>query len=301
MLVNIISTNWHKKIQQEEIMKDLISFCIFIYSIQIFMKTNDIVALCLFTFLLIVYTIKYLRIKYQLANVSESNAQSLNRQKDFFINTLTHDFKVPIIAQMRGLELLKNGIMGNINEDQKEILTQIDGSCKYVLDMISMCSNAYMFEKNTYKLVYEKFNMNELITSCLEEIAAKAKEKNLTFAFFSSSNNTQIKADKNEIKKVILNLLINAINYSSNSDTINIYLSTEKNHMNFTMSGMGLVYGKNSNTKENNKYTTIGHTLGIYLSKKIIETHNGKIYLTGDNMNSFKFSLPLGLNDKTFA
>ena len=274
-------------------MKDLTAFIIFIYSIKIMLRGNSIIALCLFTILLIVYTIKYMRIKYALENYSKVNTQSLNRQKDFFINTLTHDFKVPIIAQMRGLELLQKGIIGSVNDDQKEILNQIDGSCRYVLDMISMFSNAYMFEKKAYKLVYEKFNMNELITTCLKEISSKAKEKKLTFAFSSSDNNTQINADRNEIKKVIINLLINAINYSNSEDTININLEKEHNNLNFTLSGMGLVYGNNSNSKEDNRYTTIGHTLGMYLSKKIIETHNGKIYLTGNNMNSFRFTLPL--------
>ena len=299
MLVNIISTDWQKKIQLERYMKDLIAFFIFIYSIRVLLESGNILALYLMTILLTIYVIRYWRQEYSLKNYSKINKQLMNKQRDFFMNILIHDFKVPIIAQMRGLELLKNGIMGNVNDDQKEILTQIDGSCRYVLDMISMFSNAYMFEKETYKLVYEKFNMNELVTSCIKEISAKAKEKNLTFAFSSSDNNTQISADKNEIKKVVLNLLINAINYSNNEDTIDISLKIEKNNLNFTLSGMGLVYGKNPNLKEDNKYTTIGHTLGIYLSKKIIETHKGKIYLTGNNMNSFRFTLPLMGNKET--
>lgn len=274
-------------------MKDLIFLIVFLFLIRFYVENGSIAPFCLSMVLLIVYVIKYMRQKYALENFSKINKQLLNKQKDFFMNILIHDFKVPIIAQMRGLELLRNGIMGNVNEEQKEILTQIDGSCKYVLDMISMFSNAYMFDNNKYKLVYEKFNMSELIISCLEELSPQAKEKNLTIAFSSSEKETSINADKNEIRKVILNLLSNAINYSNNKDQININLDVDNNNLNFTVSGMGMVYGKNNNPDEENRYTTIGHTLGMYLSKKIIETHKGKIFMSGKNLNGFKFTLPI--------
>ena len=274
-------------------MKDLIFLIVFLFSIRTLIENGSITAFCLSVFILIMYTIKYTRQKYALENFSKINKHLLNKQKDFFMNILIHDFKVPIIAQMRGLELLQNGILGSVNEEQKDILSQINGSCKYVLDMISMFSNAYMFEKNSYKLIYEKFSLSELITSCLDEVAIKAKEKKIKFAFTTTQQDTQINADKNEIRKVILNLLMNAINYSNEDDRIDVKLQSDYKNVNFTISGMGLVYGKNTYTKEENRYTTIGHTLGMYLSKKIIEIHKGKISWTGENMNCFKFTLPL--------
>ena len=49
------------------------------------------------------------------------------------------------------------------------------------------------------------------------------------------------------------------------NERIDVRLNINDNELNFKLSGMGLIYGKNSDSKENNRYTTIGHTLGMYL------------------------------------
>ena len=60
----------------------------------------------------------------------------IEKQKEYFIETLVHDLKVPTLAQYRGLELLENEVVGNLSEEQKELVSQIKYSCKYILDMI---------------------------------------------------------------------------------------------------------------------------------------------------------------------
>lgn len=274
-------------------MKDLVWLIIFFYSFNTLLETKSFPALVIFTLTIIIYSIKYMRLKYLAENNFKSNKINLNKQKEFFITTITHDFKIPILAQLRGLELLQNSVMGELNEAQKDMIQQISGSCKYVLDMISMFSNAYKFEKNTYKLVYEKFNINELIFSCFQELSSKAKEKNITFSCTSNGIDNIVEADRNEIKKVITNLLINAIDYSKLSERIDVKLNTDGNFITFNILGMGLVYS-NSNMNKENRYTTIGHTLGMYLCKKIIEFHNGKMFLTetSDKKNCLSFTIP---------
>ena len=74
--------------------------------------------------------------------------KEIERQKEYFIETLIHDLKVPTIAQLRGLELLQKGTFGIINNDQKEILNNITDSCQYILTMISMVLNTYRFENS---------------------------------------------------------------------------------------------------------------------------------------------------------
>ena len=96
---------------------------------------------------------------------------------------------------------------------------------------------------------------------------------------------------KKEIKNVLLNLLSNAIIYSNEGGQINIELSSQNDNIHFELSGMKLILNS-SKDFENNRYTAIGYTLGMYLCKRIIEAHNGKIYISERNKNSISFSIP---------
>ena len=58
------------------------------------------------------------------------------KEKETYITILSHDLKIPTIAQIRALELLLNGHFGNLNNEQKEILQLILESCKYLYKVI---------------------------------------------------------------------------------------------------------------------------------------------------------------------
>ncbi len=65
---------------------------------------------------------------------------ALFSQRENFIKTLSHDIRVSTLAQIRGLDLLQS------KYSQEELITDINESCKYSLDMINMLLNTYRYE-----------------------------------------------------------------------------------------------------------------------------------------------------------
>lgn len=210
----------------------------------------------------------------------------LKRQKEDFTDTLNHDLKVPTLAQLRGIELLYNEILGSVNDEQKALLIQISDSCRYVLDMISMVQSSYKMDSNCYKLVLQNFSLNELVVRCFEGLNSLSSQKNLEMIYTPSDADTMVEADKTEIYKVVFNLLHSAINCSKSGGRISVKTYSDKNRVIFTVSGMEL--------EINNTYSPIGHGIGMYMSKKIIELHNGKIFVPdeGNLSNTYTFVLP---------
>ena len=103
-------------------------------------------------------------LKYKIAMYENlESLKEIERQKEYFIETLTHDLKVPTLAQLRGLELLNSELVGTLTPAQRELTSQIEESCKYILDMISMIVNTYKFECGQNKLVYDKFDFSQLL------------------------------------------------------------------------------------------------------------------------------------------
>lgn len=227
--------------------------------------------------------------------------KELERQKEYFIETLIHDLKVPTLAQLRGLELIRNESFGKINYEQKELIAQIETSCKFILEMISMVLNTYRFETGQNQLNYEVFNISELVMDCFSKISHQAQEKNITFAYYTNRENTCIEADKDEIRQVILNLLSNAIAYSNKDERITVNTEVENSQLKLTIVSRGIILSEREcktlfdrSGGESPKYTTIGHGIGLYLCKKIIDMHNGEIYASTDGIstNTFSFIIP---------
>ena len=241
--------------------------------------------------------VEYLVVMYE--NIEAE--KEIERQKEYFIETLIHDLKVPTLAQLRGLELIQNGTVGEINADQKELISNITESCKYILTMISMVLNTYRYESQRNSLYYEKFDLQDIVVKSFEEISNLAKEKNIDFVYQANGDNTYLEADKEELKKVIINLLNNAVVYSAVGEKIVVKIECENNNLTFSVSSKGISLSNKEcinlferTSEKNPKYTTVGHGISLYLCKKIIDVHNGKIFASTDGnlTNTFTFVIP---------
>ena len=237
-------------------------------------------------FILIIYKIK---INYNYCYFNKIIKEQTEKQRKCFIDSLNHDLRIPTIAQIRALELLKNKNFGNLNDTQMEMLTQIEDSCKCILNLLSLMINTYSIENNSYKFTYEKFNLSEVIISCFNELLPQATEKQITFEYDGKIKNMSIIADKNEIKKVILNVLSASLLNSSNGEKVSVSISLINNKIRLTFAGNKSCYL--SDILTNSNYTPVGQTIRIGFCKKIIENHKGKI-LKSDN-NFFSFEIPV--------
>ena len=227
--------------------------------------------------------------------------KEIEAQKETFVATLTHDLKVPTIAQIKALELLLNGSAGEISKYQDDILGQILNSCRYMLNMISTLLSTYRYEDGIKKINYEEFNFVALVSECCNEITCLAKEKEQKLIIKNDLVKEFICADKLEIKRVITNLISNAISYSLENSQIEISMEEADNELVFLVNSHNKLIPQHQLEKVFNKYVSNsskfqqpGIGLGLYLTKQIIIAHNGEVIAQSDevNGNTFGFRLP---------
>ena len=225
---------------------------------------------------------KYCRLKNEYIN-----------QKKYFVETLSHDLRVSSLAQIRGLELLKKSSAAN----NLELIEEIDSSCKYSLDMISMLLNSYRFENGEQVLDYEKINITQLIKDTCSNYLKIIEDKNLRFYFDTDVSNNFINADKLKIQKAFSILISTIVAYSKNNCTAIISIKEDKNNIKIAL----LYQGKSLTEEEcrrmfcnNSHFSTVGHGIKMNLCKKIIDFHYGKIRVENINamLNSFTITLP---------
>lgn len=229
--------------------------------------------------------------------------KTIENQRDLFIATLIHDLKNPLLAQISGMELLANGYFSSLSSEQQELLETVIESAKYMKEMLYLLINTYRYDNGNIVLQKSETDINSLISKCIRENTPLAKENrvNISFSTTLTETNKFIMIDEKQIRRIIINLLNNGINYAFKDSefTIKSYIQDGKVIISLTNFGPPI----DKETKEHlfekyisgsNKYQKVGFGLGMYLSKKVLDAHNGNIYHLGkDTNNTFCIELPV--------
>ncbi|MDD3150324.1 MAG: response regulator [Candidatus Gastranaerophilales bacterium] len=228
--------------------------------------------------------------------------KTLEKQKENFIATLTHDLKTPIRAEITALELLLKGHFGTLKSEQKNIIEEILCSGKFMFNMVDAIVTKYRYENGKITLHKEIFDINELIKSSYSELKCLTNDKKQDVTFGFLDEKLLVKADIIEIKRVITNLFSNAISYTLENGRIIVKTKKQAGfaQISFIDNGRGIskedlpmLFDKYMSYAR--KFRQIGTGLGLYVSKQIIEEHKGTIFVESeeDKGSTFTFTLPL--------
>lgn len=243
--------------------------------------------------------------KYYAVTTFARNIDSEKRiqeQRETYIATLSHDLKTPTIAQIRALELLLSGQLGILNDEQKEMVKLTLDSCNYMYDMVYTLLSTCKFESGEVVLKYSSFDIVELIRESIHEISNLSKENSTDIIFSPGMDCFTVSADKIELKRVVINLISNAISYAFPNTEINVSVRIVDNFVELRVKNsssyiepdkMQRIFRKYVTHSE--KYNKVGVGLGLYLSKKIVEAHEGKIIAESSKSqtNTFGFLIPV--------
>lgn len=230
------------------------------------------------------------------------NEKILQKQRETFVASIGHDLKNPTIAQIRGLELMLKGTFGALNKEQSEILQMILDSCRYMNGMLSSLLSTYRDLGGVIKLRFSEFSLSELVNECVSEMVYVARDKSLNITMEKSNISNVIYADRVQIKRVVMNLISNAIKYAYKNTELRLSIFTEAENLSFEFENKSPYIPEEKQKSIFARYVSyagvhkeLGIGLGLYASKKIIESHCGEIYVKSfqDDRNIFGFKIPI--------
>ena len=223
----------------------------------------------------------------------------INRMRDDFIATLTHDLRTPLLAGIQALEFLLNGTLGEISDKQRQILSTMKGSNEDMLGLVNALLEVYKYEAGKLNLAKTEFLINDLAESCYNEVLPLAKAKKIELEIQTDlTKDKKIYADKTELRRVIINLLGNAINHTFENGKITISTQLQKDDCILSVSDTGIGIPRSDIPKLFKRFSqgtsekrSVSTGLGLYLSRQIMEAHNGKIWLESDVNEGSCFSI----------
>ena len=223
-----------------------------------------------------------------------------DKLRDDFIATLTHDLRTPLLAAIQTLTFFLNGALGELDEKQKLLLATMQKSNEDLLGLVNALLEVYKYDADKLELTKTNFNMYNLVEQVYNELQPLAQSKEIEFKIECTNKDLTVNADRSEIRRVICNLCGNAINYTQNGGRVIITLKNEGNDLIFSVSdnGSGIPQEDIPNmfqrfSQGTSKKRSTGTGLGLYLSRQIIESHGGKIWLESTLNKGSEFSFLL--------
>lgn len=219
---------------------------------------------------------------------------------DTFLAMFTHDLKNPVNSGIFALEMLLKGSNNNLNEFQKEILTDVLNASKYMKNLIDNALCKFKAENGELKLNKQKNSIKNVIEQCIADTRYILNDKNQTLNFSAPKHDVIANFDTVEIKRVIDNLISNASKYSPKNTEINIVLKKTHHKIYFEIQDHGCGIKLQELDKAFEKYMRLandqksaGTGLGLYITKLIIDAHGGDIKIDSKLQKGTKISFTI--------
>lgn len=228
--------------------------------------------------------------------------------KDEFLYTVTHEMRTPLTSIKALSEILEDDDDDVPVETRKEFLKTIVKETDRMTRLISQVLDLENFESGKHQLVIEKVNVIELLSHCVNTLDEVFKRKNIHFQLEVDPNLPSVELDYDRITQVVLNLLANASNYCDKTTgeiTLRAKHVDNKIKVDVQDNGPGvkpemqeIIFEKFFQAKNQTIRKPKGSGLGLAISKKIIQLHEGKIWVDSDGNggSTFSFTIPLTQN-----
>jgi PAS domain S-box-containing protein len=238
---------------------------------------------------------------------AEEKLKETMKMKSEFTSTVSHELRTPLTAIKEGIALVLDGLAGDINEEQNELL----GIAKKNVDRLARLINDVLdFQKldsGKMKFNPEANDINQIVKDVYEMMASSAKATGTDILLELDQNLPKARFDSDKITQVLTNLVNNAMKFTEKGN-ITIKTSKTEDEVQVSVSDNGKGINKEGQSKVFDSFEQLGQDgdrktggtgLGLAISKEIVERHGGRIWVESElgKGSKFTFTLPIYSTD----
>ncbi|MBA7700670.1 Sensor histidine kinase RcsC [subsurface metagenome] len=233
--------------------------------------------------------------------------ESLRKEKKLieenFITMVTHQLRSPLVAIQQFFEVILGGMVGEVQEKQKEMITRsrdrMDGLLKLIDDWLDVArlSGGQIVDK------LKRLSLKKIIKKLIGDMQPLAQKNDVSLEFGTCSENDLVQGDEETLEQVFSNLITNAIRYNKPKGKVVITIKENKDFISAEVKDTGIgiakehlpfIFDQFYRVKRGEDQKIKGTGLGLSIAKKIVDGHGGSIKASSElgKGSSFTVLLP---------
>ncbi|MDO8555199.1 MAG: ATP-binding protein [bacterium] len=250
---------------------------------------------------------QYVKIGYLNILRDITKEKEIELLKSRFVSVASHQLRTPLTAVKWSLDSLLKEELGSINEKQKQLMAKVYKTNDYLIKLVNDLLDMSQIEEGKFGYDFKLGNIEDLVLKIFEDFKINAQKRSIIFEMEKSDEILpEISFDAEKLGIAIRNIIDNSIKYTLPGGSVKISLRLGEGKRSLLLliedSGIGIpqedqkfIFVKFFRARNAIKLETNGSGLGLYITKEIIEKHNGAIlYESKENKGStFILQFPL--------
>jgi signal transduction histidine kinase len=235
--------------------------------------------------------------------------EAASQHKSEFLANMSHELRTPLNAIIGFSEVLTERMFGELNEKQDEYLKDIYASGQHLLSLINDILDLSKIEAGRMELEPADFDLPSAIDNALTLVRERAGRRGITLGRAIDERVGTIRADERKVKQVLLNLLSNALKFTPEGGRIDVRAAVNGELVEVSVADTGVGIAPEDQEAVFEEFRQVGARtakhegtgLGLALSRKFVELHGGRIWVTSQvgTGSTFTFTIPVRANRAT--
>ena len=230
--------------------------------------------------------------------------RQISEIKTDFINNMTHEFKTPIATINLALDAIKNPKVIEDKEKVHRYLQMIRDENKRMHAQVENVLRISKLEKKELEINKESTDIHEILEDAIEHVNLIIEDRQGSITTNLQATRTTVLLNEMHFTNVLVNVLDNAIKYSFGAPIIDVYSENIKDFIIIKIKDQGIGMSKVAQKRIFEKFyrehtgdvhNVKGHGLGLSYVKRIIEDHNGQIFVESEREKGSTFIIKIPL------
>ncbi|MEI7539613.1 MAG: HAMP domain-containing sensor histidine kinase [Candidatus Saccharibacteria bacterium] len=235
---------------------------------------------------------------------SNTILRQLDKVKDEFVSMASHQLRTPLTSVKGYLSMVLEGDVGKITDQQRKFLNEAFMSSERMVHLINDFLNVSRLQTGKFVIDKVPTDLSKIVEQEINSLQPNALARKLKYVYKPPKKFPILNIDEGKIRQVIMNFADNALYYSHEDSSIDIGLSIDDNEVLFTVKDTGIgvpvseqahLFTKFYRASNARKQRPDGTGVGLFLAKKVVEAHGGKVIfesVEGEG-STFGFRLPI--------
>lgn len=237
-----------------------------------------------------------------------SELRTRDALKTQFLSNISHDLRTPLAAIITHAEILREGMLGELNKRQLDSIGGIVNGGQQLLDMIDEILTYVRAANDQIALVMGDFEIADIIDQVRQLNEPLAAKKRITIERTSGDEIEPVEGDREKIRHVLSNLIGNAIKFTPEGGRVWISATQEDSELLVEVGDNGsgiapenhdLIFREFAQVDSTPSRPHHGTGLGLAIARRLIELHSGRIWVESELGTGSRFFFTIPINQKS--